>query len=71
MKTIVYFNPLRIFLPVSLLGAVLFTISLVYDVFILRDLTEKTLIFLFGSVQLLAIGVLADMMSKRLYGPER
>ena len=71
MRTIIYFNPLRIFLPISLLAGILFSISLVYDLFVLRDLTEKTLIFLFGSLQLLAIGVLADMMSKRLYGPER
>ena len=68
MRTIIYFNPLRVFLPVSLAAGLLFVASLVYDLFILRNLTEKTLIFLFGSVQLLAIGVLADLITKRLYG---
>ncbi len=69
-RTILYFNPLRVFLPVSLLAGALFGASLVYDIWILRNLTEKTLIFLFGAAQLLAIGVLADLISKRLYGGE-
>jgi glycosyltransferase involved in cell wall biosynthesis len=67
MRTILYFNPLRIFLPVSLLCGLLFLGSLVYDVWALRNLTEKTLILLFGAAQLLAIGVLADLITKRLY----
>ena len=70
MRTILYFNPLRIFLPVSLVAGAFFTVSLVYDIWVLQNLTEKTLIFLFGAAQLLAIGVLADLISKRLYGGE-
>jgi hypothetical protein len=42
--------------------------SLAYDLFALRDLTEKTLILLFGALQLLAIGIIADLITKRLYG---
>ena len=68
MRTILYFNPLRIFLPFSLIITVFFVISLCYDIFVLSNLTEKTLIFMFGAVQLLAVGVLADMISKRLGG---
>ncbi|MFQ5702329.1 MAG: glycosyltransferase family 2 protein, partial [Acidobacteriota bacterium] len=60
-----------IFLPVSLVASLLFLGSLTYDVLVLHDLTEKTLIFLFGSLQLLAIGVLADLITKRLYGDGR
>jgi len=71
MRTILYFNPLKIFLPVSLVVGALCAVSLAYDLFILEDLTEKTLIFLFGAVQLLATGVLADMISKRLHGGGR
>ncbi len=68
MRTILYFNPLRIFLPVSLGIGALFGVSLAYDVFVLEDLTEKTIILLLGSLQLLAIGLLADVITKRLYG---
>ena len=71
MRTILYFNPLRIFLPVSLLIGTLFAVSLAYDIIVLKDLTEKTLIFLFGAIQLMAIGVIADLITKRLYGSGR
>ncbi len=68
LRTILYFNPLKIFVPVSLIAGLMFALSLSYDLFVLKDLTEKTLIFLFGAVQLLAVGVLADMITKRMYG---
>jgi len=70
MRTILYFNPLKIFLPVSLAIGLMFLVSLAYDIAILEDLTEKTLILLFGALQLLAVGVIADMITKRLYGGE-
>jgi glycosyltransferase involved in cell wall biosynthesis len=68
LRTILYFNPLKIFVPVSLIAGLMFVLSLSYDLFVLKDLTEKTLIFLFGAVQLMAVGVLADMITKRMYG---
>ena len=71
LRTILYFNPLKIFLPVSLAIGVIFAASLSYDLLVLKDLTEKTLIFLFGAVQMMAVGVLADLITKRLYGGGR
>ncbi|HEY3175062.1 MAG TPA: glycosyltransferase family 2 protein [Candidatus Polarisedimenticolia bacterium] len=71
LRTILYFNPLKIFLPVSLAIGVMFAASLAYDLFVLKDLTEKTLIFLFGSVQMLAVGLLADLITKRFHGGGR
>jgi glycosyltransferase involved in cell wall biosynthesis len=68
LRTILYFNPLKVFLPIAIGLAGLFLGSLAFDVFVLRDLTEKTLILLFGSMNLLAIGVTADLIAKRLYG---
>jgi glycosyltransferase involved in cell wall biosynthesis len=64
LRAILYFNPLKIFLPPSLAVLGGFAVSAWYDVFVLDDLTEKTLILLFAGVQLLAIGMLADMISK-------
>jgi glycosyltransferase involved in cell wall biosynthesis len=63
-RAILYFNPLKIFIPTSMIILTGFASSLIYDLFILNDLTEKTLILLFAGVQLLAVGILADMISK-------
>jgi hypothetical protein len=71
LRTILYFNPLKVFLPVSFAIGVMFVASLTYDLFILKDLTEKTLIFLFGAAQILAIGVIADLITKRPYSGRR
>jgi glycosyltransferase involved in cell wall biosynthesis len=66
LRVILYFNPLKIFVPASLLILAAFGISVGYDLFVLQDLTEKTLILLFAGLQILAVGVLADMISKGL-----
>lgn len=64
LRTILYFNPLKVFIPPSLLILAACGVSLGWDVFARQDLTEKTLILLFAGVQLLALGLLADMISK-------
>lgn len=66
LRTILYFNPLKVFVPTSLVTLGFCAVSLAYDLFILVDLTEKTLILLFAGVQLMAIGLLADMISRRI-----
>ena len=71
LRTILYFNPLKIFLPVSLAIGAMFVVSFAYDLFVLDDLTEKTLIFFLSAVQILAIGVIADLITKRVYGGGR
>jgi glycosyltransferase involved in cell wall biosynthesis len=68
VRTILYFNPLKVFLPAAIGVGALFLGSFAYDVFVLRDLTEKTLILLFGAANLLSIGIIADLITKRLYG---
>lgn len=64
IRAILYFNPLRIFVPTSTVVLAGFAASLGYDIFVLSNLTEKSLILLFAGVQLLAVGLLADMISK-------
>jgi len=64
LRAILYFNPMRIFFPSSLVILMGFTGSLAWDVLVREDLTEKTLILLFAGLQILAIGVLADVISK-------
>lgn len=63
-RVVLYFNPLKIFVPVSLAILAGFVASAAYDTFVLSNVTEKTLILLFAGVQILAVGILADMISK-------
>ncbi len=67
LRTVLYFNPLKFFLPVSLalflLGGVLLLARLVLP----NPVGVATTIILFvAALQLLAIGVLADLIDKRL-----
>lgn len=65
IRTILYFNPLRIFLPLSvvlfLIGAITFIIGLFFGYFFENSFT----ILFVGSIQLLAIGMLADLINKK------
>jgi glycosyltransferase involved in cell wall biosynthesis len=67
IKTVLYFKPLKIFTPLSL---VLFLLSfgvLIYSYFFTSNVMDVTVIVLFVSaIQILAIGALADLINKRL-----
>jgi glycosyltransferase involved in cell wall biosynthesis len=70
-RTITYFNPLKVFAPVSVMLGLLFLISLGYDLFVLENVTEKSLILLIGSLHLLGIGVIGDVVTKRWFNAGR
>lgn len=67
IRTVMYFNPLKVFVPASL---ALFALSVgifLYSTLCLGRLLDTTVTILFvGGVQLLAIGMLADLVGKRL-----
>ena len=63
LRTIVYFNPLKVFLP---LGGVLFAIGsakFVYDIF-LDNLSESAVLGFLGGTVIWAIGLLSDQIAK-------
>jgi glycosyltransferase involved in cell wall biosynthesis len=66
IRTVMYFAPLKIFLPVSL---VLFLFGLaifLYSVLVLHKLMDVTVVvMILTSIQIAAIGLLADLMDKR------
>ncbi len=64
-RTAVYFAPLRAFTPVLLVLAAVFSASAAYDVFVIRNLTDKTLIFLMLVLNTGLFALLADMIDKR------
>ncbi len=59
------FNPLRIFMPVFFLTTLLTIISIVRDIYLL-NLTDTTVILFIFSILVLMIGLLADLINKRL-----
>ena len=63
LRTIVYFNPLRVFLP---LGAIFFLAGMakfIYDIF-LWNLSESAVMSILTAVILWSVGLLADQMSR-------
>jgi len=65
IRTILYFNPLKVFLPVS--GALLL-IGLgvgLAEAILIRNVTTVALMFILTGVQVGAIGLLADLIEKR------
>jgi glycosyltransferase involved in cell wall biosynthesis len=65
LRTGMYFAPLRVLLPLVLLLSMAFLASLVYDIFVLEDLTDKTVILLLSTMNTALFGLLADMIDKR------
>ena len=67
LRTIVYFNPLKVFLP---LGGILFAAGLVkfiYDIF-LNNLSESAILGFLGGTIIWAIGLLSDQIAKAGFG---
>jgi glycosyltransferase involved in cell wall biosynthesis len=65
VRTGMYFAPLRVFFPIIMLLGLGFAISASYDLFVLRDMTEKTLILLMFTLNTAFFALLADMLDKR------
>jgi glycosyltransferase involved in cell wall biosynthesis len=65
LRTGVYFAPLRIFLPIAGLFFFGFVVSVLIDLFILRDITDTTLLLFVTAIQITIFALLADMIDKR------
>jgi hypothetical protein len=65
VRTGCYFAPLRVFLPVGLALGVLSVASFLYDVFVLKNLTDKTVLLLLFTLNTFSFALLADMIDKR------
>ena len=66
IRTIMYFDPLKIFFPFSLMLLLASALVLVISYFFDRQVMDITTIILFvGAIQMLAIGMIADLIVKR------
>jgi glycosyltransferase involved in cell wall biosynthesis len=66
IRTIMYFDPLRIFLPVTVLLAVAALAVGVGSYYAGRLMDVTTVLLAVTSIQVLAIGMLADMLNRRI-----
>jgi glycosyltransferase involved in cell wall biosynthesis len=65
IRTIMYFNPLKIFLPISLGLGVLAIAMLCYDVFVIRNIGDKTVLLFSMALLIGAIGMLSDLIVRK------
>ena len=65
LRTILYFNPLKIFIPLSLILFLVAFLLLVYRIFVAQYFGTIVIILFATSIQVLAIGMLADLIDKR------
>lgn len=64
VRTVTWFNPLKVFVPIALVVGLLGTYWLVFDI-INWDVRTATVLFITTAIQVAAIGLLADLISKR------
>jgi glycosyltransferase involved in cell wall biosynthesis len=64
MRMILFFNPLKIFLPLSFFLFLATVTSFGYDLW-LENLNERTLILMVGFLQVVLMGFLADLVNRR------
>jgi len=65
LRTVTYFSPLRTFVPLFLLLFLSGVLKLTYDVTILHNVTDTTTFILISSLQVILIGIVADLIVRR------
>jgi len=67
VRTVMYFNPLKVFVPLSLVLFLLSLLVFLYSYFLTPRVMDITTLILFVSaVQVFAIGMVADLINKRI-----
>jgi glycosyltransferase involved in cell wall biosynthesis len=71
IRSIVYFNPLKVFLPAAFVMGVVGTVKLFYDWWVFDDIHDSEVIVLVSCVTVALFGFLADLVSaqNRIGGP--
>lgn len=65
IRTVMYFNPLRVFLPISLILFLISLASLIYRTFHAGGLGVFTMIMFMAAIQFLTAGMIADLIIRR------
>ena len=62
VRTVMYFNPLRIFLPLALSLLMLGIGKTAFDLYFLKDMQESDIIIIVGALVVGSMGLLADLI---------
>ena len=67
LRTVMYFNPLKVFVPLAVLIAAGLSVSVYYDCCVTSpaNLSDKSVVLFIALIQVLAVGTLADLVEKR------
>jgi len=67
VRTVLYFNPLKVFFPAAFVIGLALAGSIYIDVFVTSppNLSEKTILCFVALIQVLTVGLLADLVDKR------
>jgi glycosyltransferase involved in cell wall biosynthesis len=67
VRTVLYFNPLKVFFPAAFVIGIALAGSVYVDVFVTSpaNLSEKTILCFVALIQVLSVGLLADLVDKR------
>jgi glycosyltransferase involved in cell wall biosynthesis len=65
IRTILYFDPLKVFLPISLPMILFGVLLIIFQAVFYRNVGTISVIILLAGIQLLAIGMIADLIDKR------
>lgn len=67
IRTVMYFNPLKVFYPAALMVGALFLGALCYDFFWVAEpnLSDKSVLLFVAFIQVLSVGLLADLIEKK------
>jgi len=67
VRAVTYFNPLKVFLPISLLLFTLGILKAIYDIFAYRfHFAPSTVLVILTAIQIAALGLLADLVVRRM-----
>lgn len=65
LRTVMYFDPMRIFMPPALISLSVTMVSLGYEIFWSKNLAEKSLLWLIITVLLTGLALLGDLVVRR------
>ena len=65
VRTITYFNPLKVFLPISIVLFVFSSAILLYDGIVHRDVADLSIILILAAFQIGFLGLLADLIVRK------
>jgi glycosyltransferase involved in cell wall biosynthesis len=65
VRTVLYFNPLKVFYPIAVALGLCLAGSVYYDVFVIENLSDKSVFLFVATLNVLTLGLLADLIEKR------